>query len=274
MSRLVGLLLLGLFVAAPEARAALTVSPMRVVLHGKPRAALVSYFTVENTGDARLEIEVEPEDWSRGVQGDRGAVEWLTVHPKRVNLKPGQRARVKCTVRVPKQASGELRTQVFFSSHVSGAAMPVRSRLGAILYVVVEDTQQLDAAVTDVAASYTASTPGIASPDRFDVAVRIHNRSNVHVAPSGDVELRDQAGIIVARIPLQSGWALLPNEQDAYHAIGHGLYLKPGAYTLAVTVRYGADVRRLTTITSTFTARLTPEGSVEVFASPPASPSL
>lgn len=258
----------GMLLAAPAAHAALAISPTRIVLQGKPNARLTGAFTLLNNGQEILRVNVEPEDWAGGVSGERQPVEWVTFRPTTLELKPGQRAKVNFTVRVPRQASGELRTQVFFSSDVSGTAMPVRSRFGAILYVVVDGTEELGASIRDVKATYTASTPGVHRPDRLDVLVKLRNHSNTHIVPSGDIELKDAQDVLVATIPLQSGWALLPREEDAYHAIGHGVYLSPGLYTMTVTIRYGADVGQPTTFTETMPARTHPDGSVEILGSP------
>lgn len=239
------------------AEAGLSVSPTRVVLQGKPSAVLTGFFTLENQGHEPLRVLVEPEDWSGGVGGARGKVEWLTVKPTSLALRAGKHARVKFTVRIPKTASGELRTQVFFTMEGAAApgSMPMRSRLGTIIYVGIEGTEHIDAAITSVQGFYTASTPGIAQPDRLDLAIDIHNRSNTHIVPDGQVVIRSEKDqLTVAIVRLQSGWGLLPNEQDTYHAIEHNVHLKPGSYVLDITIFYGGDLRHPATVTKTLNA--------------------
>src|SRR3990167_9538285 len=149
------------------AEAGLSVSPPRTVLQGKPNKTLTGYFTLTNEGDTPLQVSVEPEDWARGIGGGRGPVPWLKVKPTALTLRPGKTSRIKFTVRIPKDASGELRAQVFFTSVEAGqtsdseGAMSLRSRLGAIIYVVVEGTERIEGGITKVQAFYAASTPGV-----------------------------------------------------------------------------------------------------------------
>src|SRR3989338_6904821 len=98
------------------AEAGLSVSPPRVVLKGKPNKTLTGFYTVTNQGDQPLQVIVEPEDWAQGFRGGRGPVPWLQVKTKQLTLRPGKQARVKFTVRIPKDAKGELRAQVFFTT--------------------------------------------------------------------------------------------------------------------------------------------------------------
>ncbi len=249
---------------APAAQAALSVSPTRVVLQGKPDDRLTGFFTVANQGEAPLEVRIEPEDWSGGMSGARGPVDWLHIRSKPLRLRPGKSTRVKYTIRIPGNAHGELRTQVFFTTETSGGVAPMRSRLGAIIYVGIRGTQEISGEITKVDVSYTASTPGIKKPDRLDVAIRVHNTSNVHIAPEGSVVVRDETGRRVATVPLQSGWGLLPKEEDLYHAIGHGVYLAAGRYTIDVTVICGGDIRHPITATKTVQAVVTEKGALRL----------
>ena len=254
------------------AEAGLSVSPTRVVLQGKPSESKVGYFTLENQGHEPLKVIVEPEDWGSGIAGARGKVDWLTVKPTSFTLHAGKQKRVKYTVHIPKTASGELRTQVFFTMESASApgTMPTRSRLGTIIYVGIEGTEQIHAEISSVEGFYTASTPGIAQPDRLDLAIGIRNRSNVHIVPDGQVVVRDERDQLpVATIRLQSGWGLLPNEQDTYHAIESNVHLKPGAYTLDITIFCGGDLRHPVTVTKTLKATVNEKREFHLLEDPP-----
>ena len=255
---------------APAAQA-LSISPPRTVHQTKPGKALTGFFTVTNDTDTPLKVKVEPEDWAQGLTGKRGAVPWLTVKPAKLMLRPGKEARVKYTIRVPKDASGELRAQVFFTSESTERSVSMRSRLGAIIYVGVEGTERIDAEITTLEAFYTASTPGVAKPDRMDVVLGIQNRSNVHIIPGGRIRFRDAKDVVVETVTLQEGWGLLPNEEDRYHAIQHGVHLKPGTYSIDIAVECGNDLRHPKTITKTVRAEVSPQGTVRVLEDVPAS---
>ena len=257
----------------PTAQAGLSVSPARVVLQAKPEQTRVGFFALANRGDAPLDVTVEAEDWREGITGARGRVDWLTVKPTKLRLRPGKSAKVKYVVRVPNTASGELRTQVFFTTRETAEGIvSLRSRLGAIVYVGIEGTEQIEAAITTLDATYTASTPGIAQPDQLDVAIGIQNRGNAHIVPEGEVGLRDEDGQSVATISFPAGWGLLPNQQETYRATGHGIHLKPGQYTVDVTVHCGSDLHHPTTVTKTLKAEVTQEGTWRFLEPAPASP--
>ena len=262
-------LAVGLLLGAAEVQAGVTLSPSRVVLRGKPKKVLTGFFTVENPDAEPLTIIVEPEDWARGIGGARGPVPWLAVKPARLTLAPGRSARVKFTVRIPKDASGELRSQVFFTSSAGGkGSVPLKTRVGAILYVAIEGGERIEGSLTRVEGFYTASTPGVAKPDRLEIVLHVHNASNVHVVPEGRIVVRNAEGLKAAATELPAGWGLLPNQEDLYHAVGHGIHLKPGRYTVEVTLNFGGDLSQPTTLTNTFSAEVTEAGQWRFLSSP------
>ncbi|MDP3703383.1 MAG: hypothetical protein Q8R78_03255 [Candidatus Omnitrophota bacterium] len=244
------------------------------MLQGKPNKTLTGFFTLTNNGDGPLEVSIEPEDWARGIGGERGPVPWLQVKPTKLTLRPGKPSRVKFTVRIPKETRGELRAQVFFTSVEVGktsdseSAMSLRSRLGAIIYVVAEGTERIEGDITDVKAFYSATTPGVSRPDRLEVVMGIHNRSNAHIVPEGKVTIRNEASEVVETVPLQSGWGLLPNEEDRYRAIGQGVHLRPGRYTLEITIYIGGDLRHPVTVTKIAEAVVDDTGVLRLLTSP------
>lgn len=260
-----GIVIAGMFAGASAVDASVTVSPTRIVLQGKPSKVLVGFYTVENREASSLTVSVEPEDWGAGLSGGRGAVAWLTVKPTTLTLQPGKRAKVKYVVRIPKDASGELRAQVFFTTTSSGGStLSLRSRLGTILYVAIEGTEHLDAAITKVRAFYTASSTDMPRPDRLEVVIGIQNRSNVHIVPQGAVVLYDEQRRAVATVELPAGWGLLPNEDDTYHAVGHGIHLPPGRYTVELAITVGADIGHPITVTQTLAALVSEDGSLRL----------
>jgi len=265
--------LIALLWCCGEAAAGLRIAPSRIVLQGKPGQSLSGVYTLENTGDAPVDIMVEPEDWSGGIQGARGSVPWFRIKPTSLTVRPGKTARVKFSVRIPKDASGEIRTQVFFTT-VQGVseegAVPLRSRQGVVVYVGIEGTQQLDAAIEGVKVFYAASTPGVSAPDRLELVFQVHNRSNTHIVPDGHVVVRNAEGNVVARLKVQSGWGLVPNEQDTYRAIGSGVHLQPGPVTIELTLTYGSDFGKPQSRTKTVGAVIDEDRSIRLL--PPAAP--
>jgi len=252
--------------------AALSVEPTRAVHQVKRGRVQRGVFHVTNTGAQPVAVTVEPEDWSQGLSAQREPAPWITVNPGALNLEPGQSADVHYTVRVPRRASGELRTQVFFTTEQASEGLSLRSRLGAIIYVAVKGTEQVGAEIRGVTAHYTPSHAGAPKPDQLDVAIRVRNRGNTHAIPAGHVILRDADGQVAAKVDIRSGWGLLPREEDVYHAIGHDVHLKPGEYTAEVTVMVGQDLGSPVTATKTFQARVTHGGHLQLLDALPPSP--
>jgi P pilus assembly chaperone PapD len=237
---------------AATAAAALSVDPSRVVLRVKPGEVRTGVFTVTNPGETPVTVDVEPEDWSQGAGGARQSVSWLTVKPTRFTLRPGRSARVTYAVRTPREASGELRAQVFFTTQqapTSTGMFAMRSRLGAILYVAIHDTERVAAQVRDLRWTYTASTPEVAAPDRLTATLVLRNEGNVHLVPEGWVTVEDADGRALARGPLRSGWGVLPGEEETYDAVLHGVHLAPGRYRLVARLQVGQDVHHPTALT-------------------------
>lgn len=266
-------LLVVLFGAAVAADAALSVSPTRIVVQAQAGQARKGGWRITNDGAEPLTVRVQPEDWSGGAAGTRAPVAWLKVTPSSLTLGPGKSADIAYRIRVPTDASGELRAQVFFTTDVPQAAMPMRSRLGTILYVGVDGTEEIAAAITDVKAFYTPGTPGVEQPDRLEIALRIRNDGNTHIVPQGAALVRGPADRVAATVPLTAGWGLLPREEDAYRAVGHGVYLKPGAYRLELELVCGADLGRLVPLRAARPMRLEEDGRLVVGApEPPVEP--
>jgi hypothetical protein len=257
----------GLLVAAP-AHAALKVTPSRTVLTGKPGQLLVGYYLLENVGeDAEpVDVTIEPEDWAEGMGGERKPPEWLKVLPKELQVKPGKQVKVKYWIRVPHDASGELRTQVFFTSTTSTekAGATIRARLGVIIYLGIEGTQQFAATIKQVEGFYQASTPGVPKPDRLSLAIKLWNGGNAHIAPEGDVLVRNEKKETVARFRLRGGWGLLPKETNTYQAIGEGVYLKPGRYSFYITINYGGDLLHPDTVGKIIEGEITEDYQVHL----------
>jgi hypothetical protein len=266
----IGLALLSL----PVAEAGLSVSPVRVVLQGKPKQKQRGAFVLENLGAAPIKVFVEPEDWAQGLSGDRGPVDWLKVRPESLTLRPGKRAKVKYTVRVPKGAVGELRSQIFFVTEQGGEGESalMRSRLGTIIYVAVEGTARLEGSINRVQVLYAPGTPGVDRPDRMDVILSIHNQGNTHMIPEGEVVVHDEHGQAVATLRLVKGWGLLPSQEDNYHAIGNGVHLREGRYSLDVRIRAGEDLGQLILMTKTLEMEVDAKGNARLIEPPPAPP--
>lgn len=245
MKRAIWLSLVSLyFLSLPLAEAALSVAPSRVVLKLKAGERETGFYTVQNRGDAKLSVKVQPVDWSYGIHGKRETVEWFTVDPKEFVLKPGEEAKVRYRVKTSKSDEGENRTQVFFISEPIGGESPLVTRLGTIVYVAIDGTERLEASITDVRVDSLNGVEEVEKPDKLRFHIDILNLGNAHVVPEGRVVIYDDEENRVEHIKLTGGWGLLPQETHTYQALKSGVYLKPGNYTAKIFIFYGGDLNR------------------------------
>ncbi len=245
MKRILPIFLLALsFLMAPVVQASVSVGPSRVVLKMNAGEKESGFYTVQNKGDAKLKVNVEPVDWAYGVEGEREPIDWLSVDPKEFVLKPGEEKKVRYRVKTNKSDTGEKRTQVFFVSQPLGGESPLVSRLGTIVYVAIEGTEILEASIVGVKVDSLSSVPEVDKPDKLRFDVSILNLGNCHIVPEGRVVIKNDAGRSVDQIKITGGWGLLPQETHGYQALKAGIYLKPGDYTADVLIFYGGDLNK------------------------------
>ncbi len=231
------LLLMGMLGTSTSAFAGLSVTPGIIEMIASPGSEASGTCKIKNMGKEVTRVSIEPENWKQGLKGmRRGDVkDWLSLKPLALELKPGEEGSVTYQVRVPDDASGEYTAQIFCSEQAGGGSTEIHARVGIILYVAVRDTIRLEAEISH--ASLSAGRDGNQSVLIAQVSVK--NTGNVHIRPTGKMQIYDPQGKFVEAIVLKTGWGILPEETYTYQGTARMAGLKPGKYKAVATVDYG-----------------------------------
>lgn len=225
-------------VAIPtRAAVSLTVSPALIELDAKPGGKGSQAVTITNGGDAPLDLTVAVEPY-RSATGDRSAIDWLTVKPATLTIEPGQQGSVTVTITVPKKLkSGGRYAAVSFTTQPkgggNGAAMA--GKIGVPFMIAVKGSGKLTEKAT-----LEHFAPVMTPDGRVAFAALIHNTGNLHLRPTGEIQLARAGGASLGKIAFQPTIAILPG--------GEGLIMSEesvplpagGSYQATATFDYGA----------------------------------
>ncbi len=197
-------------------------------------------------GDAPERIHAYCQDWTLKPDGvvvfvaggklPGSASSWVQLVPAEFELKPGETRRVRYTIRVPADASGERRAAVIFEAaarlvSTPGAPSRLVPRIGTILYVDAGPRQ-----------------PGRARVVRLDVGraggmLAVQNSGSAHLRFTGQLEVRDAHGALVRRCNLNP-FVVLPAPFNRHNArLGPEILegLPRGRYQVTAILDYGGD---------------------------------
>lgn len=199
----------------------------------------IDYYA-QNDTDTPIHVVVQPENWAKGVYDySKFSIEkWVKLDFYEFDLKPKEIKKLRLTVKVPKEASGELVAQIFFSSLPVGAdaVTGVRSRLGAVLYVAVKNTEKPWLAINSANVTDVAGQDG----NRLKITVSTLNEGNVHIhSSSGIVTIFDEKGGRITQADLPVDISVLPGNEFAYEVVIDRPELKQGKYSISCEIRYG-----------------------------------
>lgn len=164
---------------------AFSVAPPRVEIVLLPGGVYEDAFTVTNTQEETILLDVGLEDRSVGAaKTGRGqqSLEWLKIHSKTLEIAPGKSGAVNYTITVPKGARGERLARISFTK----APLPGKTMLGVqsvmtfSIYVIIEGTEVIEG---DISGIYIFKT------DPLEVRVTMQNSGNIHIRPGGEVIL-------------------------------------------------------------------------------------
>ncbi|MFH1540712.1 MAG: hypothetical protein ABID79_02525 [Elusimicrobiota bacterium] len=135
--------------------------------------------------DAELEVEIQPEDWSKG---RKNGVDWLKIKPEeKFVVKPKKMKEVKWVAVVPKDAKGDLVAQVFFASIGSKLGeVKIGTRVPQSIYITVKGTEKSVGGITNFNVECNNGNYGF--------AVLFKNTGNVHLTTRGKIILKELQG--------------------------------------------------------------------------------
>jgi hypothetical protein len=222
---------------------AIIIGPARLEVR-LPRGEIADiYYYAQNDTEAPIHVLVEPENWAKGAYdyGNLSIKDWISMDCYEFDLKPKEIKKIKLTIKVPKDAKGELVAQIFFTSSALSAhdksSSGIRSRLGGVLYVAVKGTEKAAAEIHDIAITRMNED----KPGKMDIAVKVRNSGNVHIRPaSGFVAIEDKKGQRIARIDMNTEHSVLPGIEYTYtERLSNGPELKEGKYRISSEIKYG-----------------------------------
>ncbi len=200
------------------------------------------FFSVQNTGDELVTIEVELEELLREETDTEGinVDSWLEVEPRRFNIASGQEKRVMYKVNVPEDGEGELRARVFFTTGVtSKGTIGIKKRFGVAVYVAIQGTEIVEAEITGV--SVSGIGPGTKGDFKggMKIGVTVRNDGNVHIRPRGKVVIKDGKGKMVKELALPYGYPIMPQQSYTYNVSWKDHDFSWGRYQADASIQYG-----------------------------------
>lgn len=218
-----------------------------------PGEKYVGYITVDSYGyDEDLSINVYAEDLIYLPDGTndflpRGSTtwslaNWIKLEPKQFLLKANSSTMVRFSITVPPEARGGRYGVVFFEVNMPASPDSYESqskssvRIGSIIAVDVKGTEAYRAELTGLKTSFT-------DEKKLVTSCVIKNTSNVLIRPSGDFEILDKSGKVVARNNMNpDNGGILPSTSRTFEFKWEGPSLKLDKgkdYILQVTIDYG-----------------------------------
>lgn len=164
---------------------------------------------------------------------------WIKISTEGITLKPNQPTALNFTINVPKGAEpgGRYAGILFGTSppQTSGTQIAISNKVGALVLVRVSgDAKELATLKEFSAAKNFYEYPPV------DLVVRVENKGNVHVAPKGNIEIKDIFGRKVAVLPVnEKNGNALPESTRRFDKDTDALTWKPGGFTIG---RFSANL--------------------------------
>ncbi len=240
-------LIVGIFLAALPALASplpVAITPTRIEFRGSSGETLKGTLRFWNGTDGELPVHLEAADVRPQDEVGHAAVEaenaanslkaWVKPAMPDLNVLPKTEVPIDFAIDVPANADpgshwGALLAITAPVGQSNGAAVNVRT--GVILLVRVLGQVQEKLVLESV------SVPRFAESAPIAIEAQFKNEGTVHVAPLGDIEIRNMFGGLVATgtLPVRNVLPDVVRKMEA--SVGEGFWL--GRYTVLLRVRYG-----------------------------------
>jgi len=222
------------FCVAWNAEAGISVRPTVIEQAVIPGEILTGTYTVQNTGDQSLIIDVEPEDWFNRMHGnqDLSVEDWFKVSESEFELAPGAVKKIEYTITAPMDLELEKAAQVFFAFREQAG---IRSRLGVVVYITKKDAWELNADIKDL---IVKNREGSSGEPMIVASFKIKNHSNVHIRPKGMIRVLKDNKEVAAFTFIKSP-AIYPDQDFAFTIPQEGNPIQPGRYQVEVNISYG-----------------------------------
>lgn len=205
--------------SATASAAGISISPLKFELNIAPAAETSGVVKVSNDTGKPITLYTSREDFVAG--DDTGTptfvkpqnqgsdvyslANWITIEDKNLTLAQGESREVRFNVKVPANAEpGGHYGAIFFAPAPDRAQVAVIQRLGVLLLVDVPGEAKVSGAFekfeigTASGSKFDAKTQFSTFPISF--STRFKNDGNVHIKPTGKIELVDESGEVLKNV--------------------------------------------------------------------------
>ncbi len=238
MHRLPLLLLLTLLLGPPAWGSDIGLTPPRLTLTAPAGGTATATFSVLTSAVTEQSIESALSDWFLDVAGDitflapgtlpDSAAGWLALESDAFVLDPASSRELRLEVAVPPDAEGTHQAMAFFTvvpppSETPGVGVTTTTRVGLTVYVTVAGTERSGSELVD-----------LYQPEAATLAAVVVNTGNTVMRLGGVIELRDEAGDVVQRLPVPDVPILRESEREVRFALPDDL--EPGFYVVLALI--------------------------------------
>jgi P pilus assembly chaperone PapD len=241
-----GLVTLSGALGVPAAHASFAIMPMETQLQMPLDGNRVTdEIEVFNGGKEPLHISSSVMDWRLTPDGDyqyaeagtekSSCAKWIQLNPPEFNVAPGKSVRVRYSITPTETLTDERRAMIFFASRPIPAkgenkmGLLVATRMGCKVFVSPAASLAKQGVVSDMEFQ-NAPQPR--------VRVRVQNPGAATFRAGGTLQIRDEAGVIVAQGALKSAQVVPQAERNLWFNLPSAL--PAGNYVIQAVVDYGA----------------------------------
>lgn len=229
----------------------LGLAPAQVVQKFKPGVPFEFKLATQNSGDQAVEMTVHITDFWYNEKNEkvfnppgtspRSAANWIQFVPEKFVVDSHGTQEMKAIVTPPSDAKGgyyavlfiESKPQLSFDKTKDGKAIFTNMRIGCLVLLSAENTEDYKVALSDVKLTPPAENQGM------NLSFNLENSGNTHVFPIARVALLNSDHKLMGKAESEAK-RFLPGQKDAMHVDWNG-ELPPGDYTAVLTVAYGDD---------------------------------
>ncbi len=224
------------------ARAGIGAQPAFQEFEGQPGEVIEGVYSVYNTGDKPLAVEVYFKDhFKMDENKDIFAKDWLSCEEMKFTLKAEEKKDIKFRARVPQEAFAEIMGMIYFCA-ASSTGSTIKMSYGVPVYIRIKDTAVTKAQLDSFKIEKVVETPK-EIPHFYRARLLLENKGNVHLRPKIKVRLL-QDGEFVKTILFPFGKPVFPGNSHNYQTswnVGE-FEISPGIYKAESEVAFNGSI--------------------------------
>ena len=209
--------------------------------------------TVSNHSEEPITIRVIPADYLRDLEGEVSTpVAGETVHSlfphvslssTLISLEPHGSYDLEYVINLPEDVEGSRWFAIYFEPDVEPMVTQDQDRDKAnfsIKLVIAYRTLILATATGTEAPNGTITGMRMVEAPDFGFEIELQNTGNVYYRATGWIDIRDEQGETVTRIPIERSF-VLPDQTLVIRVLDKELDLPPGRYLALAVIDFGGD---------------------------------